>query len=327
MRAVIINPKKNNSLEIADIQIPEPKIDEVRMKVISAGVNRPDILQKKGLYPPPVGSSTRLGLEASGIIEKIGKNVKALKEGDKVCGLTPGGAYADSVVLPASHCFPIPKGLDFYEAASLPETYMTAWVNLFEHGRLSRGERVLIHGGSSGVGTAAIQLARWRKSSIFCTVRNKKKAIYCKSLGAEETIVYLLEDFEEKILECTNKLGVNVILDMVGGEYISKNLNCLSHRGRLVQIAFLKGSKTNLNLFQIMLKQQIITGSTLRSRSNAEKERIVNVLKQNIWPEIESGNIKTKVHEIFKLEDAELAHKKMELSDHCGKIVLKVNEP
>ncbi len=326
MRAVIINTGENNKLEITDIPKPEPKINEVRIKVMCAGVNRPDILQKKGLYPPPPGASSRLGLEASGIVEKIGKNVKTVKEGDKVCGLTPGGAYADSVVLPASHCMPIPKGLNFDQAASLPEIYMTAWVNLFEHGRLVKGEKILIHGGSSGVGTAAIQLAKWRQASIFCSVKNIEKAQYCERLGAEKSIIYTSEDFEEKILKYTNKLGVNMILDMVGGEYIAKNLNCLSHRGRLVQIAFLKGSKTNINLAQVMLKQLIITGSTLRSRSVAEKERIVNTLKQNIWPEIESGSIKTKIYQRFDLEDVELAHKKMESSNHCGKIVLKVNE-
>ena len=326
MRAVIVNKTKNNKLEIDDIPKPEPKINEVRIKVFFAGVNRPDILQKKGLYPPPTGASTRLGLEASGIIEKVGKNVKTLREGDKVCGLTPGGAYADSVVLPAVHCMPIPKGLDFNQAAGLPEIFMTAWVNLFEHGGLIKGERILIHGGSSGVGTAAIQLAKWRKTSIFCSVRNKEKAKYCENLGAERTIVYTSEDFEEKILKYTNQLGVKVILDMVGGEYILKNLNCLSHRGRLVQIAFLKGSKTNINLAPVMLKQLTITGSTLRSRTVLEKERIVNLLKQNIWPEIESGTIKTKIYQEFDLEDVELAHQKMESSSHCGKILLKVNK-
>ena len=326
MRAVIVNTIKNNKLEIVDIPKPDPKVNEVRIKVICAGINRPDILQKKGLYPPPPGASSRLGLEASGIVEKIGKNVKTLKEGDKVCGLTPGGAYADFVVLPASHCMPIPKGLNFDQAASLPEIYMTAWVNLFEHGRLSKGERILIHGGSSGVGTAAIQLAKLRNTTIFCSVKNKKKAQFCESLGAEKAIIYTSEDFEEKILKYTNKHGVNVILDMVGGEYILKNLNCLSFRGRLVQIAFLKGSKTNFNFAQVMLKQLIITGSTLRSRSIFEKERIVNILKQNVWPEIESGTIKIKIYQKFDLKNVEHAHQKMESSSHCGKIILKVNE-
>lgn len=324
MKAVVIN--QNNSLEIADILKPEPKDDEVRIKVIYAGVNRPDILQKKGLYPPPIDSSPRLGLEASGIIEKIGKNVKILKEGDEVCGLTPGGAYAEAVTLPASHCLPIPKGLNFDAAASLPEIFMTAWVNLFEHGHLMDGEKVLIHGGSSGVGTAAIQLARWRKAYVYCSVRTKEKAVYCKSLGAEKTIIYSSEDFEDKIQEYTNNLGVDVILDMVGGDYILKNLKSLSYRGRLVQIAFLKGSQVNINLLPVMLKQLVITGSTLRPRSISEKNRILNLLKKNIWPEIESGSIEAKIYKEFKLEEVELAHQQMESSNHCGKIVLKVNE-
>ncbi len=326
MKAVIVNFEKNNSLELTDIPLPEPNVDEVRMRVVAAGINRPDLLQKKGLYPPPIGASSRLGLEASGIVEKIGSNVKTIKEGDSVCGLTPGGAYAEAVVLPASHCLPIPKGLNFFEAASLPEMFMTAWVNLFEHGHLMSGEKVLIHGGSSGIGTAAIQLAKWRKSQVFCSVRNQEKSNFCKDLGADETIIYSSMDFEEEIARLTDSLGVNLILDMVGGDYISKNLNSLTHKGRLVQIAFLKGSIANINFASMMLKQLVITGSTLRSRSIEEKQRIINLLKQNIWPEIECGNIKTKIFKKFALEEVELAHQTMESSKHCGKIILQINE-
>ena len=311
---------------IVDTPIPEPRDNEVRIKVICAGVNRPDILQKKGLYPPPIGASSILGLEASGIVEKVGKNVASLKCGDEVCGLTPGGAYAEFVTLPAIHCLRIPKGLTMYEAAALPEAFMTAWVNLFEHGQLTKKERVLIHGGSSGVGTAAIQLAKWKKTYVFSTVRNEVKANYCTKLGADKTIIYPDEDFEKEILSHTKNCGVNLILDMVGGDYISKNIKCLSNKGRLVQIAFLKGSKTNINLMRVMLKKLVITGSTIRSRTLSDKARILNLLEKKIWPVIESGEIKVKIYKKFKLEEVEFAHQTMESSTHCGKIVLNIDE-
>ena len=327
MRAVLVKKLSDKvKLEINEIPLPEPLDHEVRLAVKCIGVNRPDILQKNGLYPPPKGSCPRLGLEASGIIEKIGRKVRGFKVGDTVCGLTPGGAYAEFVTLPFQNCAPIPKGMSFSKAAGIPEIFMTAWVNLFEHGRLQNGEKVLIHGGSSGVGSAAIQLANWKKTFILTTVKNKKKADFCQKLGAHHSIIYTKKDFEEDILNLTEHKGVDLILDMVGGEYINKNLKCLSHAGRLVQIAFLNGSSSKINLMRLMLKQLTITGSTLRSRSIIEKARILNLLKKNIWPEFESGKIDIKIFQEFNLEDVEKAHKIMENSDHLGKLVLVVNE-
>lgn len=312
-------------LTLEDAALPQPGPGEARIRVAYAGVNRPDVLQRLGLYPPPSDASPILGLEVSGEVSAVGPGVDPALLGQQVCSLTPGGGYAEEVLVPASHCMPIPEGLSMREAACLPETMLTVWANLIERGQLMPGQSVLIHGGSSGIGTTAIQFARWAGASkIFTTVGSAEKAQACQALGADHCISYKDEDFVAVIRAQTQDQGVNLILDMVGGDYLYKNLKCLALEGRLVQIAFLAGAKVDMSWDLIMRKRLTFTGSTLRPRSVEEKARLAMSLQQAIWPEITAGRIRPLVHAEFDLRQASAAHALMESSQHVGKIVLKV---
>ncbi|MGA1082805.1 MAG: NAD(P)H-quinone oxidoreductase [Burkholderiaceae bacterium] len=312
-------------IRLIEADQPTPKAGEVLIQVAYAGVNRPDILQRSGSYPPPPDASPFMGLEVSGTIVAVGDGVPKQRVGEQVCALTPGGGYAEFVVAPADHCMPIPAGLDLRTAACLPETFLTVWANLIERGQLRAGQSVLIHGGSSGIGTTAIGFAKWAGASrIFTTVGSEDKARICRELGADRPILYKSEDFAQVIKDETNGQGVNLILDMVGGDYLPKHLKCLALEGRLVQIAFLSGAKVEMDWTLLMMKRLTFTGSTLRARSVEEKARIALTMQQAIWPELQRGRLLPIIHAEFPLAQAEEAHRLMESSQHVGKIVLKV---
>ncbi len=302
-------------------QIVPPAHGEVQIEVAYAGVNRPDALQRAGLYNPPKGASDLPGLEASGRIVAVGAGVSDCAVGDMVCALLPGGGYAERVNTPAAHCLPIPEGMDLREAACLPETYFTVWSNVFMRGRLRAGERLLVHGGSSGIGTTAIQLAKIFGARVFVTAGSEEKCEACRSLGAERAINYRDQDFVEVMRE---EGGADLILDMVGGPYIPRNLKALADDGRLVQIAFLQGPKVEVNFVQLMTRRLTITGSTLRPQSDLAKARIAKDLRYHVWPHLEAGRVAPVIDQEFALEEAALAHARMEAGDHIGKIVLKV---
>jgi putative PIG3 family NAD(P)H quinone oxidoreductase len=312
-------------IRLIEADQPTPKAGEVLIQVSYAGVNRPDILQRSGSYPPPPDASPFMGLEVSGTIVAVGDGVPKQRVGEQVCALTPGGGYAEFVVAPADHCMPIPAGLDLRTAACLPETFLTVWANLIERGQLRAGQSVLIHGGSSGIGTTAIGFAKWAGASrIFTTVGSEDKARICRELGADRPILYKSEDFAQVIKDETNGQGVNLVLDMVGGDYLPKHLKCLALEGRLVQIAFLSGAKVEMDWTMLMMKRLTFTGSTLRARSVEEKARIALTMQQAIWPELQRGRLLPIIHAEFPLAQAEEAHRLMESSQHVGKIVLKV---
>ena len=300
--------------------VPEPGHGEVLLRVAYAGVNRPDALQRAGAYAPPPGASDLPGLEAAGEIAAVGPGVAGLSEGDRVCALLPGGGYADYAVTPAAHCLPVPAGMGLDAAACLPETVFTVWSNVFMRGGLEAGERFLVHGGSSGIGTTAIQLARAFGARVFATAGSEEKCAACLRLGAERAIDYRAEDFVEVL---KSEGGANVILDMVGGDYIARNLKALAEEGRLVQIAFLQGPKAEINFAPLMMKRQTITGSTLRPQSDLAKARIAEGLRAHVWPLIEAGRIAPVMDSEFALEEAAAAHARMESSAHIGKIVLR----
>ena len=305
---------------------PQPQTGEVVVEVHYAGVNRPDVLQRSGSYPPPPGASPILGLEVAGRICAVAPDVTRWKIGDLVCALTPGGGYAEYCAVPALHCLRLPKGLSLQEAAALPENFYTVWTNVFDRGRLKAGEIFLVHGGSSGIGLTAIQLAKAFGATVYTTVGNKEKAEFCRKMGADGAINYREQDFVAEVSQLTNKKGVDLILDMVGGPYIEKNLKSLALEGRLVQIAFLQESKVALDLLPIMLKRLIFTGSTLRPRTVAQKAAIAQDLLKHVWPLLESGKVKPVVHATFPLKDAKFAHALMESSTHIGKIMLEVRK-
>jgi len=312
-------------IRLIEADQPTPKAGEVLIQVAFAGVNRPDILQRSGSYPPPPDASPFMGLEVSGTIVAVGDGVPKQRVGEQVCALTPGGGYAEFVVAPADHCMPIPAGLDLRTAACLPETFLTVWANLIERGQLRAGQSVLIHGGSSGIGTTAIGFAKWAGASrIFTTVGSEDKARVCRELGADRPILYKSEDFAQVIKDETNGQGVNLVLDMVGGDYLPQHLKCLALEGRLVQIAFLSGAKVEMDWTPLMMKRLTFTGSTLRARSVEEKARIALTMQQAIWPELQRGRLLPIIHAEFPLAQAEEAHRLMESSQHVGKIVLKV---
>ncbi|MGH1354607.1 MAG: NAD(P)H-quinone oxidoreductase [Thalassovita sp.] len=322
MRAVeITEPGGPDVLKLCERPIPEPQAGQVVINVAFAGVNRPDALQRAGAYAPPPTASDLPGLEASGEIVAVGAGVSGWALGDKVCALLPGGGYAEYVATPAAHCLPVPEGMGMKEAACLPETYFTVWSNVFQRGALKAGERFLIHGGSSGIGTTAIQLAREFGARVFVTVGNQEKAAACAALGAERTIIYNDEDFVE-VLRAEG--GANLILDMVGGLYIPRNIRALANDGRLVQIAFLQGPKVELNFAQIMARRLTVTGSTLRPQSDLAKANIADSLREQVWPLLDAGKIGPVMDSEFDLTDAAKAHARMESSGHIGKIVLKV---
>jgi len=308
-------------LAVADVAMPEPCHGQVRIKVAYAGVNRPDVLQRAGLYNPPKGASPLPGLEAAGTISAVGAGVTDWAVGDQVCALLPGGGYAQEVVTSAAHCLPVPAGLTLKQAACLPETFFTVWSNVFMRGRLSAGERFLVHGGSSGIGTTAIQLASAFGARVFATAGSEDKCAACSALGAERAVNYREADFVD-VMKAEG--GANLILDMVGGEYLPRNVSALANDGRLVQIAFLQGAKVELNFTHVMMKRLTITGSTLRPQSDLAKAEIARQLSQNVWPLLEAGRVVPVIDSEFSLEDASAAHARMETSTHIGKIVLKV---
>jgi len=302
--------------------LPVPAAGEVLVAVEAAGVNRPDVLQRQGSYAPPPGASNLPGLEIAGRIAALGEGTSDWRVGDAVCALVAGGGYAEYCVVPAPQCLPLPKAFDMVRAAALPETYFTVWTNVFDRGRLKAGEAFLVHGGSSGIGTTAIQLAHAFGARVFATAGDAEKCAACRRLGADVAIDYRREDFVDVVSKATEGRGVDVILDMVGGDYIARNLKILALEGRLVQIAFLKGSSAELNLLPLMLKRQTVTGSTLRPRTVAEKGAIARALHANVWPLLESGRVAPVIHATFPLARAADAHRLMESSAHIGKIVL-----
>ncbi|MEM7196868.1 MAG: NAD(P)H-quinone oxidoreductase [Pseudomonadota bacterium] len=323
MHAIVIaQPGPPNVLKMEKMPVPEITQTQALVKVMASGVNRPDILQRKGAYPPPPGASILPGLEIAGEIIALGDTVNNLAIGDQICALVAGGGYAQYCAVDASLCLPWPKGFDAKMAAALPETVFTVWTNLFDGGQLQRGERVLIHGGSSGIGTAAIQIAKAFDCEVATTVGSAAKVEFCKALGAELVINYRKEDFAE-VVENWGK--VDLILDMVGAEYFARNLRVLAPCGRLIVIATQSGSKAEIDLGQMMRQRQIITGSTLRPRTVAQKAAIAREVFVNIWPLLENGIIKPVIHAEFSLQDANLAHAMMEESQHIGKIML-INE-
>lgn len=323
MRAVEISQAGGPEvLKITQRPMPQPGHGQVVIKVAWAGVNRPDALQRAGAYAPPSGASDLPGLEAAGEVVAIGAGAEGVAIGDKVCALLPGGGYAEYVVTPAAHCLPVPEGMGLKEAACLPETFFTVWSNVFMRGGLKAGERFLVHGGSSGIGTTAIQLAHAFGARVFTTAGSDAKCKVCKDLGAEVALNYREADFVET-MEAEG--GADLILDMVGGDYIARNLKALAMDGRLVQIAFLQGPKAEINFAPLMVRRLTVTGSTLRPQSDVAKARIAQELREAVWPLLDAGRIAPVMDSEFAFEDAAKAHARMETSEHIGKIVLKVS--
>jgi NADPH:quinone reductase len=305
--------------------MPLPGAGEVLIKVEAAGVNRPDVMQRMGQYPPPAGASDIPGLEVAGTVAAVGLGMHRANVGDTVCALVTGGGYATYCVAPEPQCLPAPRGFSMVEAAALPETCFTVWTNLFERGNLRAGETVLIHGGTSGIGTTAIQLAKALGAhQIFATAGSRDKCHACEKLGATRGIDYKHEDFVKVVKDATAARGVDVILDMVGGDYIQRNINALAPEGRIVNIAFLKGSQAEINLLPLMLKRGTLTGSTLRARTVEQKGAIAAPLHRVVWPLLEQGKVKPQIYRTFPLAAAAEAHRLMETSTHIGKIVLTV---
>jgi putative PIG3 family NAD(P)H quinone oxidoreductase len=297
--------------------------DDVLIRVAAAGINRPDVLQRRGHYPPPAGASDIPGLEIAGTIAAVGDRVDGWKVGDRVCALVSGGGYATMCVAPAAQCLPIPSSLDAIAAAAVPETFFTVWTNVFERGRLKNGETALFHGGTSGIGTTAIQLAVARGARVFATAGSEEKCRACERLGAERGINYRTEDFPALVQELTAGRGVDLVLDIIGAEYFERNIACLAVDGRLVQIGLMgRGSSASIDLNQVLRRWLTITGSTLRNRSAEQKGTIARALREEVWPLLESGQVKPIVYRTFPLEQAADAHRLMESSEHVGKIVL-----
>ncbi|MGZ2259231.1 NAD(P)H-quinone oxidoreductase [Roseobacter sp. A03A-229] len=324
MRAVgITKPGGPEVLQVTDRPVPEPGHGQVVIKVAWAGVNRPDALQRAGLYAPPPTASDLPGLEAAGEIVALGAGVAGVSVGDQVCALLPGGGYAEYVATPAAHCLPVPEGMALKEAACLPETFFTVWSNVFTRGGLQGGERFLVHGGSSGIGTTAIQLASAFGARVFATAGSAEKCAACVELGAEIAINYREQDFVEVV---RGEGGADLILDMVGGDYIPRNLKTLADDGRLVQIAFLQGPKVEVNFAQLMMRRLTMTGSTLRPQSDLAKARIAQDLHEAVWPLLATKRIAPVMDQVFPLDEAAKAHARMESSDHIGKIVLSISD-
>ena len=326
-------PKEMNFIDLSEFggpevlvpakgPVPPVQAGEVLVRVHAAGVNRPDVQQRTGGYNPPPGASPIPGLEISGTIVALAPDVSGWKVGDRVCALVSGGGYAEYCPAPAPQCLPVPRGLSLREAGGLPETYYTVWTNVFQRGRLQAGETILIHGGSSGIGTTAIQLAREFGARVLTTVGTAEKAKVCLELGAERAINYRNEDFVAVVKELTAGKGVDLVLDMVGGSYIERNIAALAVEGRLVQIAFLEASRAEVDFLPMMIKRLTITGSTLRPRTVAQKAEIAAELREKVWPLIEAGKVKPLIHKTFPLAEAAAAHALMESSAHIGKIML-----
>ncbi len=320
----ITAPGGPEALQPAERPVPQPGKGEVLIEVHAAGINRPDVLQRMGKYEPPPGASDIPGLEVSGIVAALGEGVTDIKVGDKVCALLAGGGYAEYVTAPSAQVLPIPAGLSMVEAACLPETFFTVWSNVFDRGRLKEGETFLVHGGSSGIGTTAIPLAKAFGAKVFTTAGSAEKCAVCVELGADRAINYKDEDFVEVIKAETNGRGVDVVLDMVGGDYIARTISIMATEGRHVSIAFLQSPKVALNFFPVMTKRLTLTGSTLRARPIADKKAIADQLREKVWPLIAGGKIAPRVYKTFPLADASDAHVLMESSQHIGKIALVV---
>lgn len=320
----ISGPGGPEVLNLVDGPLPDPGTGEVLIKVYAAGVNRPDVFQRQGKYNPPAGASPIPGLEVAGEVVKLGAGVTEFGLGDRVCALVSGGGYAEFCVAPVPQVLPIPTGLTFVEASGIPENYFTVWTNVFDRGQLQKGETILIHGGSSGIGTTAIQLCHQFGARIISTAGTDEKCGVCKSLGADHVINYKTQDFEAETKAITGGKGANVILDMVGGSYIQKNINCLALEGRLIQIAFLQSSISQLDLMAVMTKRLTITGSTLRPRTVEQKGEIARALSKEVWPLFHDKKIKVLVDTVLPLSKASDAHALMESSTHIGKIVLEV---
>jgi putative PIG3 family NAD(P)H quinone oxidoreductase len=320
----ITQPGGPEVLQAVERRTPIIGEGDVLIKVTAAGVNRPDVMQRQGRYPPPRGASDIPGLEVAGTVELVGSHVTGWHIGDPVCALVAGGGYAEYCAAPAPQCLPIPRGLDLVHAAGIPETTFTVWTNVFERGRLARGETILIHGGSSGIGTTAIQLARAAGARVLATAGSAEKCAACESLGAERAINYRETDFVDAVRELTGGAGVNLVLDIVGGEYVSRNLDVLTMEGRLVQIGVMGGPKAQLNMMPILQRRLTLTGSTLRPRSVDEKGAIASAVHERVWPLYESGAVRVLVSEQFPLTKAADAHRVMDASTHIGKLILVV---
>ena len=309
-------------LKIVERPDPVPGRGEVLIRVAAAGVNRPDIMQRRGMYPPPPGASDLPGLEVAGVVEMLGDGVTDWRVGDRVCALVSGGGYATLCTAPAPQCLPVPAGMHLVTAAAIPETFFTVWTNVFDRGRLRAGETALFHGGSSGIGTTAIQLAAARGARVLATAGSDEKCRACEQLGAERAINYRTEDFVDASKQATNGRGVDLILDIVGGDYIARDLAALAVEGRLVVIGFMGGDTATIDFRRVLGRRLTITGSTLRPRSVAEKGQIAAALRREVWPLLESGTVKPLIYRTFPLKDAAAAHRLMESSEHVGKIVL-----
>lgn len=323
MTAIAISqPGGPEQLQPQRVTAPAPQADEVLIKVAAAGINRPDVMQRQGLYPPPKGASPIPGLEIAGEVVAVGSNVTRYGSGDRVCALVTGGGYAEYCVASEGAALPVPAGMDVIEAAALPETFFTVWANVFERAGLQAGEVFLVHGGTSGIGTTAIQLASAFGARVFTTARGPEKGAICTELGAERAIDYETEDFVDVVKSATAGRGADVILDMVGGDYIPRNIAVAAEDGRIHQIAFLRGSKVEVDFMRLMLKRITLTGSTLRARPASVKARIARALEETVWPLLASGNVRPIIDSRFALADAAEAHKRMESNAHIGKILL-----
>ena len=323
MRVVEIRePGGPDVLVAAERPAPAPGRGELLIKVAAAGVNRPDVLQRMGQYPPPPGASDIPGLEVAGVVDRVGAGVHGWEKGDRVCALVSGGGYAEYCTAPVPQCLPVPKGMDFIAAAAIPETFFTVWTNVFERGRLQAGESILVHGGSSGIGTTAIQLARAFGARVFATAGSARKCEACERLGAERAINYRDVDFVAAVREATDGKGVNLVLDIVGGEYVKRNIDALAVDGRLVQIGTLGGAKAEINMIPVLQRRLTITGSTLRARGVAEKGAIAAALRERVWPLLELRRVAPVIEATFPLERAAEAHRVMEGGGHIGKLVL-----
>jgi len=322
----IVEPGEPEVLQLVSGPVPEAGPGQLLIRVSAAGVNRPDVLQRKGMYPVPSTASPIPGLEVCGEVLALGDGASRFETGEQVCALVNGGGYAQYVAVPEGQCLPVPKGLSAIEAAALPETFFTVWTNVFDRGALESGETFLVHGGSSGIGTTAIQLAKARGATVFATAGTKEKCTACEDLGADLAVNYREQDFVEVLKESTGGKGVDVILDMVGGDYVPRNVELAALHGRVVIIASLRGRQADLNIGPIMLKCLVVTGSVLRPRTDEEKAAIASSLLEHAWPLIEAGKIRPVIHSVFPLSDASKAHALMESSVHIGKIVLNVNQ-
>jgi NADPH2:quinone reductase len=325
MRAIEIRqPGPPDVLTLVDRPVPTPGPDDLLIRVVAAGVNRPDVMQRQGKYPPPPGASDIPGLEVAGTVHEIGAQVTGWRVGDWVCALVSGGGYAEYCAAPAGQCLPVPEGMDCIGASALPETTFTVWTNVFDRGRLASGESLLVHGGTSGIGTTAIQLARAHGARVFATAGSAAKCAACEALGAERAIDYHNDDFVAAVMAATAGRGVDVVLDMVGGEYVRRNLAVLAMNGRLVQIAMIGGATATIDLMPVLQRRLTLTGSTLRARSVAEKSALAAAVRRDVWPIYEQGRARAVVHATFPLAAAAEAHRVMESGTHIGKLVLLV---